>query len=170
MKAIEPGVLIMQSGEQIEMPDDVLYVDCTASAVDFKHPPKRAVFDGNLITIQGVRIPNPCLSAAITAYVECHYDNDEERNRLCPPVTLPDDELGFCRSTFGNMMNQAVWSGEPELRDFITNNRLDGFGAVIRDADLSDPENVAIIEKMQANIMPAVGKLQQLIAETEQAQ
>ncbi len=165
VSAVKKGQLVLQSGKTIDMDPDTLFIDCTASAVDFKSPPMRPVFEAGLITIQGVRIPNPCLSAAVTAYVEAHYDNDEERNRLCPPVTLPDNELGFVKSTFGNMMNQAIWSGEPTLRDWITNCRLDAFSAVIRDADLTDPQNAAIMEKMKEFTIPAVGNLQKLIQE-----
>ena len=154
----------MRDGSRVEMPAKTLYIDCTASAVDFTSTNSRPVFEDGLITIQGVRIPNPCLSAAVTAYIEAHYESDEERNRLCQPVLLPDDPVSWLTTTFGNMINQGSWSGEPELSKWITSCRLDGFAKVIRDADLTDPENAAIVEKMKTYTMPAVANLQKLIA------
>ncbi|MFT5691098.1 MAG: hypothetical protein ACI92E_000423 [Oceanicoccus sp.] len=162
---IEPSILTMQNGNKIDMQDNTLYIDCTASAVDFKVPKSRPVFEPGLITIQGLRIPNPCLSAAICAYVESHYDDDETRNRLCPPVSLPDNQKSWLTTTLGNMMNQATWSGEPKLTEWISNNRLDAFSAVIRQADLTVPENQAIMKKLGANLMPAISNLQKLIEE-----
>ena len=61
------------------------------------------------------------------------------------------------------MMNQGVWSGEPNLNEWIANNRLDAFSAVIRDADMTIAENKAIMEKLGANLMPAISNLQKLI-------
>ncbi|MFT4796832.1 MAG: hypothetical protein ACJAXW_000984 [Candidatus Azotimanducaceae bacterium] len=157
--------LTMQNGMQIGMPENTLYIDCTASAVDFSSTKTRPVYEPGLITIQGVRIPNPCLSGALTAYVEAHYDSDEERNRLCQPVSLPDDQISWMKTTLGNMMNQGSWAGEPELNRWVQSNRLDGFAGVIRRADLSIPENAAIMEKLSGNVVPAIVNLQKLIAE-----
>ncbi|MEH6557250.1 MAG: NAD(P)/FAD-dependent oxidoreductase [Oceanicoccus sp.] len=165
VKDIEAGTLTMNNGKKIDMQDNTLYIDCTASAVDFKVSKSRPIFEQNLITIQGLRIPNPCLSAAICAYVESHYDDDENKNRLCPPVSLPDNQQSWLATTLGNMMNQATWSGEPKLTTWISNNRLDAFSAVISDTDLTVPENKAIMEKLGSNLMPAISNLQKLIAE-----
>ncbi|MEM1433511.1 MAG: NAD(P)/FAD-dependent oxidoreductase [Pseudomonadota bacterium] len=164
VQSIEREGLQMTDGSTEALPADTLYVDCTASAVDFKNPPMRPAFEDQRITIQAVRVPNPCLSAAVTAYVEAHYEDDVTRNRLCNPVPLPDDERGFLRSTLGNMMNQVTWSAEPELSAFVTNCRLDGFGAVIRDADTTDPENQAILEKMGRFAQPAAENLMRLLS------
>jgi hypothetical protein len=161
--AIEPDGLVMQDGSKFEVTGNCLYIDCTASAVNFKSQQTKPVFEPNLITIQGLRIPNPCLSAAICAFVEAHYDDDETRNRLCTPVPLPDDQIGWLATTLGNMMNQGVWSGEPKLNEWIANNRLDAFSAVIRDADMTITENKAIMDKLGANLMPAIANLQKLI-------
>ena len=163
VQSIGPEGLRMQSGKAIAMPAGTLYVDCTASAVDFGSSAEKPVFEDGLITIQPVRMPNPCLSASIAAYVEVHYDDDLRRNQLCKVVSLPDDEAGFIRSTLGNMVNQVVWSFEPELVEFVTNNRLDAFGAAVRDADKSNPAHVAILEKMGEFSQAALQNLQTLV-------
>lgn len=160
---ISSSGLEMKNGSEA-LTEGTLYVDCTASAADFTSERKRPVFEDGLLTIQGLRMPNPCLSASICAYVEANYDDDETRNRLCQPVLLPDDQDGFVRTTLGNMMNQAIWSGEPELNQFIANSRLDAFADVINQTDLSTETNQAIMNKLGTNLGPAVEKLQKFAA------
>ena len=48
------------------------------------------------IRLQTIRVGFPCFNAALAGYVEATRDDDRERNRLCPPNTLPDNprELG----------------------------------------------------------------------------
>ena len=163
VKHISANELNMVDGSTVAMPENTLYIDCTASAVDFTSTQSRPVFEEDLITIQGLRNPNPCLSSAITAWVEAHYDDDETRNRLCQPVPLPDNQHGWMVTTLGNMMNQASWSGEPELSKFISKNRLDAFAEVIQQADLTTDENQAVMNKLGQNIGPAITNLQKLI-------
>ena len=79
-------------------------------------------------------------------------------------MPLPDSQQSWLTTTLGNMMNQGVWSAEPELAKWISNNRLDAFSAVIRDADLTIPENQLIMAKLGSNLMPAISNLQKLIA------
>ena len=130
----------MTDGSRWPVPAETLFVDCTASAVDFKHPKTLDVFAPGAYYDSGPSgTRNPCLSAALTAYVEVNFENDQRRNELCRPVTIADDPAGWARSTLGNMLNQGTWSTEPAMAEWITNCRLDGFAAVIRDADRSDP-------------------------------
>ncbi len=161
---IAPGVLHMANGHEITMASDTLYIDCTASATDFKDLASPPVFGENLIRVQASRVPNACLSAAIAAYVEANYCDDETRNRICPPVPLPDSPASWLKSQLGNLTAQAIMLGEPQLREWVTNCRLDPFGAVIRDADESDPEQAAIVAKMRNNALPAIANVRKLIA------
>ena len=163
VKHIADGALTMVDDSVVSMPTETLYIDCTASAVDFTSIKNRPVFEEGLITVQGLRNPNPCLSSAICAYVEANYENDETRNRLCQPVPLPDNQNGWVRTTLGNMMNQASWSGEPALSQWIAKNRLDAFADVIQQADLTTDENQVIMNKLGQNIGPAVANLQKLM-------
>ncbi|MEM9177890.1 MAG: NAD(P)/FAD-dependent oxidoreductase [Myxococcota bacterium] len=164
---VDPSGLTLQDGSHFPLSADTLYIDCTASAVDFKSNATHPVFEDGRITIQALQVPNPCLSAAATAYIEVHYDDDTERNRLARPVPLPDDESEFPASMLGNMLNRGVWTREPALIEWVTRCRLDPFGGLVQGADRSDPRQAAILDRMAANLMPAIGRLQALIAEGE---
>jgi hypothetical protein len=39
--------------------------------------------------LQQVRHLSPCFNAALIAFVEAHRDEDQDRNRLCPPNPYP---------------------------------------------------------------------------------
>lgn len=139
---------------------DSLYIDCTASAVE-KRPPV-PVFDGDRITLQIFRVCQPAFSAALAAHVEAAYDSDEEKNRICTVIPLPDSDLDWMGATIANMTNQYNWSRDKDLRAWITGCRLDGFGAIVRDADKNDARKQEILARLRDNAFMAVANLQKL--------
>ena len=137
-------------------------IDCTASAVEKR--PTLPMFQGNKITLQIVRIPQPAFSAALVAYVEAHYDDEATKNKLCTPVPFPDGLSTYPRSTMVSMMNQFAWGQDKALRAWIHNSRLDGFGKIIAAVDPTDAEKMAILEKFKVNAKAATANLPKLMA------
>ncbi|MEO1252668.1 MAG: NAD(P)/FAD-dependent oxidoreductase [Pseudomonadota bacterium] len=163
VESISQDALVMQCGETVSAAPETLYVDCTATAVEFAGGAS-PIFEDGKITLQSVRSPLLPFSAAVAAYVEAHYDNDDDKNRLCKPVILADTPAQFAVSFLGNLMNQYTWGQEPALNAWINKNRLDPFGKVVEAADRSDPATIAILERVRDSMMPAAGNLQKLIA------
>lgn len=163
VKSIEPDAIHFANAASSPADPATLYIDCTATAVEFSAE-TQPVFNGDVITLQSLRSPLLPLSAAIAAYVEAHYDNDDDKNRLCKPVVLADTPAEFMQSFVGNMTNQYGWLQEPALNAWLTKNRLDPFGKVVAAADLTEPSKAAIMKRVQDNMMPAVGNLQKVIA------
>ena len=161
VSAITSGEIILAEG-QASAPENALYIDCTATAVERR--PVCPIFAGNRITLQMVRLPNPCLSAALAAYLEAHYQDETEKNRLCEPVPICDTPEEWPAAQFGNMKNQLAWSQEKPVRDFITNCRLDGFGQLVRDVDRSNAAHMEIVKTMREAGMPAAMNLQKIMA------
>ena len=83
--------------------------------------------------------------------------------RLCTVVPLPNHDTDWIRMMMPFMMNQFNWSRDPELRDWLRENRLDGFSAMVRSVSKDDAEKQAILERMKAASMPAMAKLTQLL-------
>jgi hypothetical protein len=161
VQAIEPDGLLLDGGREA-MGADTVYIDCTASAVEQR--PRQPIFQGHKMVLQLVRAPQPTFSAALLACVEARFDTDEEKNRLCTPVPFPEDLSGFLGSTMASMMNQLNWSQDAALRDWVRNSRLDGFGKVMAAADKSNPEHMAILERMRNAAKPAMGNMHKLMA------
>ena len=123
------------------------------------------IFDGDVITPQTVRAYQPAFSAAVIAWVEAHYDDDAKKNEICGVVPIPNDRTDWIGLTIANALNMRQWLGEPELNEFLSSNRLNGFAATVAAVDPNDEARQAVLERVRASIVPGVANLMQL-AET----
>lgn len=139
-----------------------LHVDCSASAIS--NLDSKPIFQGNLITPQTVRAYQPAFSAAMIAHVEANYADDAQKNGLCNVVPLPNHVSDWPAMTAAFMTNQYLWGQDPDLRNWLQNNRLDGFAKLSASIDEEDTENRAILQKLRDHAMPAMANLQKLIA------
>jgi hypothetical protein len=161
VQSIDAGGLTLDQGH-VPMGEGTLYIDCTASAVDPK--PAIPIFNGNLITPQLVRAPQPAFSAALVAFVEVHYPDDATKNQLCRTVPFPHSLDQYPACNMANMMNQMAWMQDPVLSQWIHDSRLDGFGKVISAIDKTDEAKMAVLNRFRGNAMAAVGNMQKLSA------
>ena len=136
------GAVVLEGGE-VETTAEDLYVDCTASALGRR--PTRPVFEDGKITIQTVRAALFCLSAASIAHVEARFDNDALKNRLCPPLALPNSCEDWLPMTLGELRVQKQWAEDPALRQWVSEHRLTGSNLRSKRTDRPlDPEGKAI--------------------------
>lgn len=159
VQAIEAGGLRLD-GAFVPIAEGALYIDCTASAVTRR--PAAPVFDGDRITLQMIRMPAPTFSAALTAWVEIHIGDEARRNELCTPCPLPDGVGDYPQTELANLRNQLVWSSEPELRRWIRDSRLDGFGKVVRTVKPDETDKMAVLTTLRDQAWPAAANLQRL--------
>ncbi len=159
VRAIEAGGLRFDAGF-VPVAAGALYVDCTASAVTRR--PAVPVFDGDRITLQMIRMPAPTFSAALAAWVEVHVGDEARRNELCTPCPLPDAVGDYPETELANLRNQLIWSSEPELRRWIRDSRLDGFGKVARAVTPDQTDRMAVLTALRDRAWPAAANLQRL--------
>jgi NAD(P)-binding Rossmann-like domain len=162
VSAIDMTGITMEHGHLSFDSENVLFIDCTASAVEPK--PSVPIFQGDLIVPQLVRAPQPAFSAALIAYVEANYPDDEAKNRLCQTVPFPHMIEGYIPCNLANMTNQMAWMQDAALSKWIRESRLDGFGKVIAAIDRDDTEKQAILLKLRNNAMGAAMNLHRLAA------
>jgi hypothetical protein len=162
--AIEANHIQLEKGE-IPTSCNIIHVDCSASALlDVKPKP---IFEEGLITPQTVRSYQPAFSAAFVAHIEVAYP-EEVKNKLCNVVPLPNTTVDWIRLTAAFMLNQHIWSQDENLREWLLNNRLDGFSQLVRGIKPDDIEKLSILKRLKENAPLAMAKLQQLIAIAEQ--
>jgi len=164
VEALEAGRMLLEQG-QVPVERDTLFIDCTASAVDFR--PAQPIFQGDRIVLQMVRMPQPAFSAAMTAYVEAHYDDDVNKNRLCGSVQFPRTLADYPRMVLANMLNQMQWGQDKNLREWIRASRLDGFGKLMASADRRDAEKQEIIARFKEQSAAAMAHLPKLASLAE---
>ncbi len=165
--ALEPGKVVLEEGT-LEVSVDTLHVDCSASAIS--NLEIKPVFQSDLITPQTVRSYQPVFSASLIAHVEATKESEDEKNRLCDVVPLPNQATDWIAIMVPFMMNQYQWSQDPEIRNWLAENRLDGFSRIARDYDRDDEEKKAIMRRIRAASMLAMAKLQQYKAELDQTE
>jgi hypothetical protein len=90
-----------------------LVVHCAASGLQY--PPLVPVWGPDKIRIQTIRAGFPCFGAALVGYVEATRDDDRERNRLCPPNTLPDNPANWARMLVRGTIASRRYGAEPDI-------------------------------------------------------
>jgi hypothetical protein len=159
VKAISADAIELEDGTEPALAN-ALYIDCTASAVEPREP--QPIFQGDRIVPQLVRVPQPCFSAALIAFVEAHYQGDAAKNALCRTVPFPQDLKGYLSANIVNLMNQGAWFGDEKLNTWIRQSRLDGFGKVAASIDRNDAGRMAVLQEMRQTGPLAVANLMRL--------
>jgi hypothetical protein len=160
--AIEPDALVLE-GARVPMAAGTLTIDCTASAVE----PRAAVpvFQPGRIVPQLMRAPLVSFSAALCAYVEARCgDDDTLKNTLCTPVPFPHRLDDYVACLLGNAVNQARWSQDKGLRQWMRESRLDGFAQMIANLDPGDTERLTLLAALREQTAAAMPNAQRLIA------
>ncbi|WP_306251699.1 hypothetical protein [Parvularcula sp. IMCC14364] len=162
LQKLENNRLVLDDGEVPTSPD-YLHIDCSASAVE--NMEICAIFQDDLIVPQTVRPYQPVFSAAFIAHVEATYGDDEEKkNGICNVVPLPNHDTDWIKMQTLFMMNQYNWSRDPEIRNWLYHNRLDGFTQLVQDVKEDETDKIEILQRLRANAVPAMAKLQQYVA------
>lgn len=147
---------------QVAVPRGSLFIDCTASAVEPR--PVLPIFQPGKIVLQMVRLPQPAFSAALTAYVEAHYESDKDKNRLCGSVPFPHTLADYPKAMLVAMWNQFQWGQDKALRNWVRDSRLDGFGKMMSGIAPDDAAKLATLARFRTQAAAAMANLPRLAA------
>ncbi|MBV1702981.1 MAG: NAD(P)-binding protein [Hyphomicrobiales bacterium] len=139
-----------------------LMIDCTASAVLPK--PLQPVFAGDQITIQLLRFPFLPLSAAMIAFLEARFMDDDEKNKHSTPIPIPDTVEDYLRILKPDMDNRLHIARSPILREWMSLSRLDGYSRIAAKVDKGDLKKLAILHRGREANKTAYANLQNLLA------
>lgn len=104
--------IVLEHGS-VPLPRDALVVHCAASGLQY--PPMVPIWGPDRIRPQTIRVGFPCFNAALAGYVEATRDDDRERNRLCPPNTLPDTPASWARMQVRGAIAASTFGAEPDI-------------------------------------------------------
>ena len=107
------GREIVLDGGAVPLPPDPLIVHCAASGLQY--PAMVPIWGPDKIRLQTIRAGFPCFNAALAGYVEATRDDDRERNRLCPPNTLPDTPASWARMQVRGTIAARAYGAEPDI-------------------------------------------------------
>ncbi|MEL7188027.1 MAG: NAD(P)-binding protein [Pseudomonadota bacterium] len=159
---IAPGE--MHFGDEIvSLPQNTLFIDCTATAVPFELRDQTGpFFKGDTITLQLAQTPFVPYSAALAAFVEANFETDEEKNNLLPPAPLTDTTDTYPYAVMSNLMSTAILSGNEKTNAFNARCRLHPTGPAIAKMMAENDPELAKFANVGAKIrehMPGVIKL-----------
>lgn len=147
--AIEPGKMVFADNE-VSVPANALFIDCTASAVPFEARQRSGpLFRDGEIVLQPLHVPIVTFSAAMAAFIEAHFEDDNEKNLLASPGPLTDTPATFPYAQMISMMNRGAWSQKPEIMGFLARSRLDNGGPVIAELMAENSPRLSILEEFR---------------------
>jgi hypothetical protein len=100
-------------GGSVPLPPDSLVVHCAADGLVY--PPMVPLWGPDKIRLQTIRAGFPCFNAALAGFVEATRDDDRERNRLCPPNTLPDNPRNWAEMQVRGTLATRSYGAEPDI-------------------------------------------------------
>lgn len=160
--ALESDALLF--GElRVPLPQGTLFIDCTATAVPFQALENaRPIFDGDRITPQLAQTPFVPYSAALAAFIEVHFDTDDEKNSLVPPAPLTDSTGTYPYAVLANLMSTAILASNEKIHTWNAKCRLHPTApAIARMMKEQDPRlaGLANLRPKIEHHMPGVIKL-----------
>ncbi|MCK6209095.1 pyridine nucleotide-disulfide oxidoreductase [Georgenia sp. EYE_87] len=113
LRHVERGRLVLDDG-YVAVAPDALVVHCAASGL--RYPPLVPVWGRETITVQPIQLGFACFGAALAGYVEATLDDDDVKNRLCPPSPFSDTPADWARQQV--LGARASLTAEPRIRDW----------------------------------------------------
>ena len=150
--------IVFDDGELPTDPDHV-HIDCTAAGV--RPTVARPVFEPGRITLQYVTLGFVPWGAATIGAVEAIKDDDETKNRLCPPVVFSGHAADMLRFAHAGMQGLMARGADPEIAEWTEACRLNPSQGAAGHAD--DPRVTDAFASMGVSLGPALDNLQRLV-------
>jgi hypothetical protein len=138
-----------------------LVVHCAASGL--RYPPLVPLWQADRVRLQTIRAGFPCFGAALTGYVEATRDDDRERNRLCPPNTLPDTTASWARMQVRGTLAARAYGAEPDIAAWANACALNP--ARIEAPRRTDPAVRAAAARLDDHVEQGLTRLARLVDE-----
>ena len=113
VETVDRGKLTFADGS-VAVAEDALEVHCAADGL--KYPPLVPVWRPEAITLQPIRAGFPCFGAALTGYVEATREDDDEKNRLCPPSHYGNSLAEWASMNVLGTRATMSFSAEPDIK------------------------------------------------------
>lgn len=115
IETVDRGKLTFADGS-VAVADDALVVHCAADGL--KYPPLVPVWRRDAITLQPIRAGFPCFGAALVGYVEATRQDDDEKNRLCPPSHYGNSMAQWAAMNVLGTRAAMSFSAEPDIKEW----------------------------------------------------
>ena len=97
--------------------------------------------------------------------MEAQHDDDRERNRLCPPNTLPDTTQSWARMQVRGVLATRVFGAEPDIAEWANGCALNPQQTGPRRSRRDDPAVLATATRLQVHADAGLRRLARLAGE-----
>jgi hypothetical protein len=160
IKHVSRGEIVLDDGS-VSLAPGSLIVHCAAAGL--RYPPPVPIWSPDKIRLQASRAGFACFCAALTGYVEATRDDDRERNRLCPPNTLPDTTANWARMQVRGTIAARTYSAAPDIAAWANSCALNP--ARIEAAQRNDPAVLAAAARLGEHTDRGVARMAELVHE-----
>ena len=157
---VTPREMVLDRGS-VPLTPGSLIVHCAASGLQY--PPLVPIWMPDRIRLQTSRAGFPCFCAALAGYVEATRENDEERNRLCPPNTLPNDLANWAWMQVRGAEAASRYGAEPDIAAWVNSTALNP--SKIEPHEESDPAVKAASARLADVAVPGLARMAELAGE-----
>jgi hypothetical protein len=164
IRSVNEREIVLDEGI-VTLPPGSVVVHCAASGLSY--PPPVPLWQPDRIRLQTIRVGFPCFGAALTGFVEATREDDRERNRLCPPNSLPDSPATWAQMQVRGTLATRTYSAEPDVDAWVNCCALNPAGIEERQRDL--PEVRAAEARLAAVADRGLARLKDLLEEQHRA-
>jgi hypothetical protein len=157
VRRVEVDRIVLAQG-QVATGPDTLHVDCTA--LGLRDAPAVPIFQPGQIVLQQVRQNSPCFNAALIGFVEAHWDDNVDKNRLCPANPYARSIEDWPRLMSLTWATEYRWMSEPDLSGWVAQSRLNLLRALPDHA--AKPAVQTALQRFVTHVRPAIERLRQL--------
>ena len=125
-----------------------------------KYPPRVPLWRPEAITLQAIRAGVPCFGAALVGYVEATREDDDEKNRICPPSPLSDTPTDWALMQALGGRAALAFTAEPDIKEWADRVALNP--ARVPPGDAVDGDLAAVVEGFSVALDPGLTALAEL--------
>jgi hypothetical protein len=152
------GRLHFADGSSVATADDAVVVHCAASGLP-RRPPV-PIWTTDAITLQPIRSGFPCFGAALAGFVEATFEDDGEKNRLCPSSPYSDRLTDWAEMQALGGRAARSFSADPSIKAWADGVALNP--SRIPPDRRDDPVLLAATDRFRAAVEPGLARLAEL--------
>lgn len=152
VERIEPDEIVLERGT-VPTTRDHVHVHCTAPGLSDNAP--RPIFADDTVTPQLVTRIGLTLSGALQGFLEATGRPTDEKNRLCPPTTMPHTPFDYLRSVLDGMRTEMGWQDAPDMQHWLDSARLN----LLSGLDQQEETVRGLQARLLTALFPAIEKL-----------
>jgi hypothetical protein len=158
VRRIERDQIILEKG-RVPTGPRTLHVHCASRAL--AHRPLRPIFEPGRVTVQPILWGFACYQFATLGVVEATVDDDQEKNRLCPPIRYWDQNQDYLSAFLAGMAGDRARARHPRLASWSKATRLNPVSGVAAYRD--DPRVIDARDRIKRSAAAAAANLVRLL-------